>query len=481
MKVLHKYKKLPIQIRASLWFLICSFLQKGVSMITTPIFTRIMTSYEFGEFNVFNSWMNIITVFVTLNLYYGVFTKGLVQNENDKERYASALQGLCTFCVLIGVFVYFISHNFWNNIFKLTTTQMVLMFSTIWTTSIFRFWSGYQRVELQYRELVTVTLISSVAKPVVGIFFVLSSEDKVTARILAIALVELISYIGLYVSQMKRGRYFYVKHYWKHAINFNLPLIPHYLSQTVLNSSDRIMIKNMVGSQEAGIYSLAYSVSQIMIIFNNALIKTIEPWIYKKIKAGRVNEIGKVTYLSLILVAVVNLILIAFAPEAVYIFAPTEYHMAIWIIPPVAMGVYFMFSYIFFAAIEFYFEKNHYITYATMFGAVLNIILNYICIKLFGYLAAGYTTLVCYIIYSVMHYSFSKKICNEEMNGVRIYELRKLLIITGVFLIIGFILMFTYNYPLVRYGLIFSSGIFMIIKRKGIILILKELVSLKKV
>lgn len=60
-------------------------------MITTPIFTRLLTTQEYGEFNVFNSWLSIVTVFVTLNLYNGVFTRGLVKYEEDRDRYASAL------------------------------------------------------------------------------------------------------------------------------------------------------------------------------------------------------------------------------------------------------------------------------------------------------------------------------------------------------------------------------------------------------
>ena len=71
-------------------------------MITTPIFTRLLTTQEYGEFNVFNSWLSIVTVFVTLNLYNGVFTRGLVKYEEDRDRYASALQGMCTLCILIG-------------------------------------------------------------------------------------------------------------------------------------------------------------------------------------------------------------------------------------------------------------------------------------------------------------------------------------------------------------------------------------------
>lgn len=313
-----------------------------------------------------------------------------------------------------------------------------------------------------------------------SIFEQYKPEIVVTARILGLALVEVVTCTGLFVAQLRRGKTLYVKKYWVHALHFNLPLIPHYLSQTVLNSSDRIMIQKMVSADAAGIYSLAYSISQIMTIFNTALLKTIEPWLYKKMKANRTQDIGRVAYLSLGLVAAVNLILIVLAPEAVAIFAPVQYHEAIWVIPPVAMGVYFMFAYTFFAVIEFYFEKTKYVTYATMSGAVLNIILNYICIKLFGYMAAGYTTLVCYMLYTVAHYCFAQKICNEEMNGVRIYNLKTLLTITGAFMISGFLLMMTYNAPVIRYGLLVIAGVLAVLNRNKIIALLKSLIAMKK-
>ena len=73
------------------------------------------------------------------------------------------------------------------------------MFVMIWATAVFNFWSAEQRVEYQYRNLVIVTLIITMAKPLVGIFFVIHAEDKVTARILGLALVELVGYTGFFI------------------------------------------------------------------------------------------------------------------------------------------------------------------------------------------------------------------------------------------------------------------------------------------
>ena len=72
-RIKSKYNSIPIQVKASIWFLICSFLQKGISMLTTPIFTRILSTSEYGQYNVFNSWLGIVTVFVSMSLSGGVF------------------------------------------------------------------------------------------------------------------------------------------------------------------------------------------------------------------------------------------------------------------------------------------------------------------------------------------------------------------------------------------------------------------------
>ena len=479
-KAINKYKMLPKQVKASFWFLICAFLQKGISLITTPIFTRLMSTAEYGKYNVFNSWLTIITVFVSLNLYYGVYIQGLVKFEDKKKEYTSALQGLCLTSVCVWTVIYLIFHDFWNRLFSLTTVQMTAMILMIWASSVFRFWAAQQRVELKYIKLVTITIIVSIAKPLIGIFCVVFAEDKVTARILGLAAVEVVAYTALFFKHMTEGKVFFSKKIWKYALCFNLPLIPHYLSQSVLSGADRIMIEKMTGEAEAGIYSLAYSVSLIMILFNTALIQTVEPWMYKKIKEKKYEEIGKIIYPSFIIIALVNILLMMFAPEIVGIFAPKAYYDAIWVIPPVSMSVFFMFTYTFFSVFEFYYEKTGLITLATMAGAALNIILNYIFIGIFGYYAAGYTTLLCYMVYSVMHFIIMKWIFKKYIKKQCPYSTRMLFIITLVFMGTGFIFLFTYYNRIIRYILIAVLFIVLFIIRNKLINITKNIINLKK-
>ncbi len=449
-------------------------------MITTPIFTRIMPTTDFGQYGVFKSWFGIISIVIALSLTGGIHTQGLVKFESAKSEYSSSLQGLTLTLVLAWFAVYLALRNTWNSLLSLTTVQMVAMFIVVWTGAVFGFWANEQRAVYAYRNLVLVTLIFSIVKPVLELVLMQHSTDKATARILGWVIVDLLAFGWMFVSQMRRGRVFYSSRFWPYALKYSIPLIPHYLSQTVLLGADRIMIQKMIGLGQSGIYYLVYSISMIMTLFNSALMQTISPWMYQKIKERKGKDIAPVAYSTLILIAALNLALILLAPEAVVLFAPKAYYDAIWIIPPVAMSVFFMYTYDLFAKFAFYYERTMSIMVASIIGALLNVGLNYVFIHRFGYIAAGYTTLVCYAIYSIAHYLIMRKVCRQFCNGNYPYETKKIVLISVLFVAAGFILLVTYNHPAIRYGIVISAAVCIIVLRNRIADVVKKLIRFRK-
>lgn len=467
--IIKKYKYLPVSVKAAMWFLACSFLQKSISVITTPVFTRILNTQEYGQYNVFHSWMNLITIIVTLNLSHGVYAQGIIKFEEHKNVFSSSLQGLTIFLILVWSGFYLIFHEFWNRIFSLTTIQMMAMLIMIWMSAVYSFWATEQRSELKYKTLVFVTLMSSVFKIILSLFFISVMQDSVTARILGMVFGELLFFAWMFFVQIYRGKRVFSRFYWRYSITFCIPLIPHYLSQAILNSADRIMIEKMVNTSAAGIYGLAYSISQIMSIFNLALQHTMEPWIYRRIKENKVNSIAELSYILFIIIGIVNLVLMILAPEAVKVFAPEPYYSAIWVIPPVAMSVFFQFLYSIFACFEFYYEKTAYITVATLGSGVLNILLNAIMIPRFGFIAAGYTTLISYIFYTLFHYCIMEKIIKNNMKLVNEFDTKKILFITVIFMASGFMIQIFYFCTWIRLGIFGIIWIVVFAKYKKII------------
>ena len=99
-----------------------------------------MNTTEYGQYNVFNSWLSIASIFVSLSLTGGVYAQGLVKFEKDRNVFTSSLQGLTLLLVAVWMVIYFIFHDFWNQLFTLSSVQMIAMLVIIWTTAVFSFW-----------------------------------------------------------------------------------------------------------------------------------------------------------------------------------------------------------------------------------------------------------------------------------------------------------------------------------------------------
>lgn len=478
-KLFNYYKNMQAPVKASLWFLICGFLQKGISMLTTPLFTRIMTEAEYGRFSVYNTWVGIIQIIVSLNLAAGVYIRGLVKNEKDQERFTSSMLGLSTTCILVWCVIYALFRETINRWLGLSTILMIAMFLQIWTHTAYHFWTNRERGAYRYKKLVALTLIYVILRPLLGMLCVLRADEtqQAEARILTTVLVDVVLFSLLFVSMMRRGRQFYHKEYWRYALKFNVPLVPHYLSQILLNQSDRLMINSFCGPAEAAYYSVAYSIAMVLEILNNAVAATMNPWIYKALRDKEYEKVGRISCYVLGVIAMLNLAVVLCAPEIMLILAPKSYQAALWVIPPVTVSVYFSFLYTLFVTVEYHFEKTHYVTIATIIGAVLNIALNALLIPVFGFVAAGYTTLACFILYAFAHYYFMKKVIKQYLEGVSIYNAR-IIVLIAVALLAGVgVIMLLYKTVVIRYGLLMLILAAMIWKRKmltGLFLTLKK-------
>ena len=167
-KLLRSYKQMSVQVKAAIWFTLCSVLQKGISFITVPIFTRLLTSEEYGIYSLYISWLQILTIITSLYLYQGVFNNGMTKFDDDRDAYISSMQGL-TLTITAAVFaVYLVGQKMWCELLALTPIYMILMFVEMAVTPALRFWSGKQRFEFRYKQLVALTLAKSIANPVLG-------------------------------------------------------------------------------------------------------------------------------------------------------------------------------------------------------------------------------------------------------------------------------------------------------------------------
>lgn len=478
--MIDKLKKVPISIRASVAYTLCSVLQKGLSFITLPLFTRLLSQEQYGQFTIFSSWSGILAIFLTLNLQYGSFSKAMVKFEDQRDIYISSVQGICLMFSVLFLLIYLPFQNLWNVLFELPTYIMIIMVVELIGQTSIQFWSGKKRFEFKYISVVVVTLLTSLTSPLIAYLLVIHTEKKGYARIIGYAIVNIVIGTFFFVLNTIKGKVLYHKEFWHYALSFNLPLIIYYLSQTIFNQSDRIMISHLVGTDKAAIYGVAYSLAMLLNFVLNAINNAYTPWYYGKLKEKRQEENQPIAIIIAVLMGVLLLGVIWLTPEIILLMAGESYLEAIWIVPPVAMSVMLLFYSQLCINVEFYFERKKDLVVASIGSALANIALNALLIPAFGYIVAGYTTLFSYILFVVCNYISMKRILQDNQIPDNSFDLKYMLYIFAAFTLLTVLGMLLYQMLYVRLAIMLLVCIGLFIKRNFVISQVKRIFSLKK-
>lgn len=458
-----------------MWFTFANFLNLGVSILTTPIFTRLLNETEMGKVSLYNTWSSIFTILITLNLAQGVYEVCLMDYEEDKNDMTASLVMVTILLTSIAAILISIFSGPLAQLVGIEKKFFMIMLPEMACTSIVTFWLTKNRFIFNYKSCVIASSFSSVVRAIASLVLVMNVDaDKVFLKVLGNALPNYILGVVLGVIIFKESSSRFKIQYWKFAIKFNIVMIPHYLSGILLSSSDRIMIAKMIGNHKVGIYSIAYTCASLISILFASINSVFTPYTYRALKTKNFMGLRKKTNQLIVLTLGCALGLIMIAPEVIRVFAPPSYQEGVWIIPPITAGVYMTFFYSLFSTIEFYYKKNKFITMATIVGAGINIILNIIFIPIFGYRAAAYTTFIGYSIMACGHYWFYKKIMPVE-----IYDIKYMVKCLSVFLLSTAVIMALYPYPVIRYILTMIVVSVVIINREKIMGIVKSMQNLE--
>lgn len=445
-----KWNTIPLTVKVSVSYAVCSILQKCLSFITIPLFTRLLTAEQYGQYTIYSSWSGILMILLTLNLGYGSFQTAMVKYEKRRAEYISSIQGICLLLSSAFLLVYFPFIKLWNRLFELPTFFVLLMVSEIIFTTSTQLWMGKNRFEFKYKSVVLVTLLTSIMAPALAFFLVSGTNEKGYARIIGYAGINIIVGMIIFIFNYKRGKKFFNKEFWKYAFGFNIPLLAYYLSQVIFNQSDRIMISHMTGKADAAMYGVAYNFATILTFVLNAINGSYVPWMYGKIRDNKSEDIKFISIVLVTIMASMILYVIWYAPEIIFIMAGEQYADAIYVVAPVAMSVLLLFYCQLFINVEFYYEEKKMLVYGSVGAAVINIVLNYLLIPVFGFVVAGYTTLASYIVFALSNYMTMRLVLRKRNLPDNMYDYRKMIVVFVVFMLVGFAGVVLYNHLLIR-------------------------------
>ena len=462
-----KYESMALPVKAGMWFMICNIIPQVITVVMTTIFTRILSTNDYGISSNYSAWYGILSIFITLNLNCGVYNNAMLKYEKDRDAYTSATMGLS---ILLGLMIF---RNPLSQAMSLPVSLLLCLALQCLLYNSYGCWISRVKYEYNYKYLILITLIVSICSPLLSVAFIYFSENKAVGKVWGQSAIYILLGVIFYVLAFSKNRKLYNKEYWTYALKFNLPLVPHYLSLVILNQSDRVMITSMCGAAENGLYSVAYSAASLLLIFNSALTQSLTPWCYENMKNKNFDAMKKIINVVCCIYAGIDLLFIMLTPEVIAILAGAKYAEAVYVIPPVASSMYLILLYNVYSIFEFYYEKTKPVMVCSMLSAGLNILLNYLFIPQYGYLAAGYTTLVCYLFNSIMHIFVLRKIGTKQGGyGVNIkgsFGIGLLLIIASICITC------LYPFPILRWSIFVVVGIIVVLKRKYFFSIVKTI------
>jgi len=457
-------------LKAGGWYIFSNFLIKGIQFLTIPIITRLLTPEEFGIGSTYKSSLLVLVIITTLNSQGNIL---IAKSDIDEEDYNSYISSIMTLTTILVLIFYFISKIFSQTFVQLTGIPSVLLefaFLDVLFTTAFKILQTKYRAKYQYKSFVIISLLNAIFSPLISILFIYLMDNKAFGYIIGSQ--SPIMFLGLLmlIYIMVKGNRFINKEYWKFGLSISLPLVPHALSNNLLSQFDKVLINFFTGPTSVGFYSIGYSYSAVLSTIWTSFNQAWTPWFFDSMREKNYNGIKNFTKPYLVIFSLIFISILVITPEAIQIFATSEYSNGVWVVPPILLGLYFQFIYGLYVNIEIFYKKTYYMSIGTIFAAVINLVLNIIFIPLLGFIAAAYTTLASYVVLAIIHYIIANRLIDIDLFGEKF-----IFIWSGSIILVTIIVTLLFNNIFLRYSFYLLYVILIMLRfRKPLSRIVKE-------
>lgn len=419
-------------LKAGMGYTVGNILIKGINFLSIPLFSRLLTTEEFGVYNVFISYDAILYVVIGLALHSSV-RSAKYEFEGEIDDYTSSISLIPWINLGILFLVAYFGGNYIAGWMGFNRIAIFLLIFYSFGSATLTLYNNRISLDYAYKKYLLAALVNSVGN--IGfsllLIFTFFSDERDMGRIVGSTVTIFALGLVLLLMMYRKARPRYNKVYWKFAIKYSLPIVPHGISQVVLAQIDRIMIQKMVGSAEAGIYSLAGNIKLILTVITDSIATAWSTWFYEKMEENRFKDIQVRAKQLVLLFTVLAVGLIAISPELIWILGGKAYVESRYVAIPMIMDAFILFLYNVIIPSEYYVNKTIYIMLGTMAAAVINVVANYFGILNFGFIAAAYTTLFAYVCYLIFHCAISRHMIKKFVLPIR-YMLFHIIVVAAM-------------------------------------------------
>ncbi|TLS69338.1 flippase [Photobacterium damselae subsp. damselae] len=395
------------------WLLGERILRMGVSLFVGIWVARYLGPDKFGLFSYAQSFVLIFSAFSTLGLD-GILIRELVKKEkNSNELLGTAFVlrflGSIMMFVFISIALFFQSNNG-------ETTWLIFIIASASFFQSFNVIDFYFQSQVLSKYVVFSNLFSLLISSIIKIILILNSAPLVLFAY--VILLDSIILSSGYIYFYKNCKLELINWKFRKDLAFSLlkeswPLALSAIVVSIYMKIDQVMIQNIIGNDAVGQYSAAVRLSEAWYFIPVVITSSLFPSIINAKEKSNKLYIERFQHLSDLLLwgAISIAIPVTFmASDIINLLYGKQYNNAADVLVIHIWASIFVFMTVSSGKFLIADGFTNKIFYRNLLGVLVNVLLNYIVIPIYGITGAAVTTLISWIVAGYLYDLFDKEI-----------------------------------------------------------------------
>lgn len=399
-------------------YVLTDFLNNSLPFLLLPILTSYLSADDFGKIATFNSIGAVAFIFVGLNLNSAVNVNYFLLSKKEMDLFVSNTLFVVTICFLVLLILMIALKTYVSSFFNIGFIWILLTIFNSYGLYVITINVTLWLAEKRPKSYGIFQISQTVFIFVSSLIFVINYNFDWRGRVLAISLGTLIFSLISWFSLKKRNFLVFKINIdlILDALKFGLPLIPHTLSAWLRNGAIIFILVRMIGTTQAGLFDVGGKISLVISTLAIAVNKAWNPYLYNLLSNNPTDiqkrKIVILMYLFFTCLFLMAIILSFFSTVIVRAFLDINFLESAKFIAWQSFGAAFYGMYTIVVSLIFYKKKTKILAIITITIALLNILLAYTLIKLFGAIGAAQANTIAYILTFFSVWFYSIKILN---------------------------------------------------------------------
>lgn len=399
---------------------ISQFSTKILTFFLVPLYTSILSTNQYGVYDLFTTTIGLLIPIFTLHIVEAVLRFSLEPNRRPTDVFTNGIVIESCGGIVLSVFILV---NKFTNIIPAINEYLVYFILMFIAEVIYQFFTYFSRGINDVLAISIAGIISTVVVISTNIVFLLVLKKGLEGYFLATILGNISAMIFLFF-RLKIWKYICIKSIeyklCREMLGYSAPLILNQISWWINNASDRYIVIAVCGVAANGVYSIGYKIPNILStlqgIFNSSWVLSATQDYDENDSKGFFSS-TYATY-NFLMTVTCSLIIVMTKLIAKLLYAK-EFFEAWKYVPFLTIAVVFGALSGYLGGIFTAVKDTKAISLTTLFGAIINICLNFLLVNRIGPLGAAIATMLSGYAIFVVRYIWSKKYIKFKINFIR--------------------------------------------------------------